>query len=255
LELELSYESERLRREVTAKLRLHAYIDDQSARHVLQYLILPSFEPCVAWDVFRQRSEGHPDRHILLRSSWRSDLDEEKLDTPAERLRHPYPLVPTVEIHELPVPSEELERLANELAAVMLPLGASTAVLGMDGTSFEVAIEQESRSFASVAKCRLSWWHEPPSEWSELGAWARRVESVFESAWSGGGNARTIPVHIPVIDDAAGRHEAQRAFHSGLYGRAAELLADIGTREKLTAAEEKMLEIALRRAGAPVPES
>lgn len=249
--MEQSDEYSRLRSEVTAKLRCHAYIDDRSAGHVFQYLVLPSFEPCVAWDVFHQRSEGHPDQYILLRSLWRADLDEEKIDSPAERLRHPYPLVPTVVIHELPVPSEELERLANELAAVQISVGGIRTSFSLDGTDFEVAVEQPSRSSGSAAKSRFHWHNRPPTEWSALGAWAKRAESVFESAGSAGGNAKAIPVHIPVIDDAAARHEAQRAFHSGLYGRAAELLADIGTREKLTAADEKMLDIALRRAGAP----
>jgi len=51
------------------------------------------------------------------------------------------------------------------------------------------------------------------------------------------------------IEDATARHEAQRLFHAGHYGRAAELLAEVGMREKLTAAEAKMLELAMKRAG------
>jgi hypothetical protein len=41
----------------------------------------------------------------------------------------------------------------------------------------------------------------------------------------------------------------QRAFHAGGYPRAAELLADVASRESLTPAEAKMLELALKRTG------
>jgi hypothetical protein len=72
---------------------------------------------------------------------------------------------------------------------------------------------------------------------------------VFESAWAARGDAAPTPLRIKAIDDAAARHEAQRSFHAGQYGRAAELLAEVDTREQLTPAETKMLELALKRAG------
>ena len=56
-------------------------------------------------------------------------------------------------------------------------------------------------------------------------------------------------VGATAIDESAARHEAQRLFHAGQYGRVAELLADVGAREKLTPADAKMLELALKRAG------
>ena len=254
MESEQIREFGQLRDEVTARLRHHAYIDDQNARHVFQYLILPSFTPPISWDVFRRRRKGSSNEHMLLRTSWWSDVDGEKLRTPVERLRHPYPLVPTIEVHELSAPSADLERLAQQLAAVELAIGASPEVGGVDGVNYEVAIEQPSSCIGQSARCRLSWWCQPPAAWSGLRAWAMEAENVFESAWSARREAGPVSLRMRSIDDAAARHQAQRLFHERHFGRAAELLADIATREMLTPVEEKMLEMALARAGFPKDE-
>jgi hypothetical protein len=57
------------------------------------------------------------------------------------------------------------------------------------------------------------------------------------------------PLRVKAINDSAARHEAQGLFHGGQYGWVAQLLAGIATRETLTPAETKMLELALKRAG------
>lgn len=251
MEQEQVREYGRLRDDIVAKLRHHAFVDDLNAHHVFQYLILPSFTPPIAWDVFHRRRLNHGDDFVLVRSSWRSDLDMEKLQSPVERLRHPYPLIPTIEVHQLSAASDELSRVAAELAALRLQIGAPRRVAGLDGVTYEVAIEQPPHYMTLAAKCRLSWWHEPPVEWEGLAAWVQRAEALFASAWAAHGAAAPTPLRIKAIDDAATRHEAQRLFHAGRYGRAAELLAEVGTREKLTPAEAKMLELALKRAADP----
>ena len=234
---------------VTRKLRHHAYIDDRNVLHAFQYFVLPAFTPLIAWDVFRRSRKDQPHEHVLIRSCWRSDMDQEKLCTPAERLRHPYPLVPTIEVHELSSPSADLERLAEDLGTLKLPIGASPAVAGVDGVTFEVAIGQPPDDLAFSARCRLSWWCEPPAAWGELRTWLTRAEKLFETAWTGRGNSAAVPLQVRTFDDVAARHEAQRLFHEGHYGRTAELLADIASRGKLSPAEEKMFELALQRAG------
>jgi hypothetical protein len=246
MELERVHEYGRLRDDIVRKLRHCAFVEE--GRHVFQYLILPSFTPPISWDVFRQRRRDHEDDFVLVRSAWRSDLDQERLRSPVERLRHPYPLVPTIEVHLLKAPSNDLATLASEVNALSLPIGAPPRVGGVDGVTYEVAIEAAPFCFFA-AKCRLSWWHKPPAEWHELAAWLHRAEAVFGAAWEGQGDAAPTPLRIKAIDDAAARHEAQRLFHAGHYGRVAEVLAEVATREKLTAAESKMLELALKRAG------
>jgi hypothetical protein len=176
-------------------------------------------------------------------------LDLEKLRTPVERSGHPYPLVPTVEVHELNSPSDELARLATEVAALRLTIGAAPSVGGVDGVMYEVAIEQPPHWIPFAAKCRLSWWNKPPEIWEGLSEWVQRAESTFESAWAKRGDAAPTPFRIKTIDDSAARNEAQRLFRASQFGRVAELLADIATRETLTRAEKKMLELALKRAG------
>ena len=247
MEPEQCREYRRLQDDIIGKLREHAFIDDREAHHGFQYLILPAFDPPVSWDVFRQRHRGREDTLILVRTVWRSDVDVEKLQSPVERLRHPYPLIPTIEVHQLHADPGELSRLAADLANLSLPIGAPRSVSGVDGVHYEVAIEQPPHDNALAAKCRLSWWCQPPVEWEGLATWCGRAEALFESAWLARGPAMPMPLQIKVIDDAATRLEAQRLFHAGLYGQAAERLAEIGTRTKLTPAEKKMLELALKR--------
>jgi hypothetical protein len=251
VEQEQSREYARLHNEMISKLRQCSLVDAIEGHHVFQYLILPSFTPPIAWDVFRRSRRNNGEDFVLARSAWRCDLDLEKLRSPAERLRHPYPLIPSVEVHLLNAASEELSRLSAELAALTLPLGAPPCVGGVDGVNYEVAIEQPPPPIPFAAKCRLSWWHEPPNAWASLAAWVSRAEAVFESAWATRGAAAATPLKIKAIDDAAARHEAQRLFHTGAYSRAADILAEVGTREKLTAAETKMLDLALKRSGGP----
>ncbi|WP_437280055.1 hypothetical protein WME90_05700 [Sorangium sp. So ce375] len=234
--------------DVYAKLRVHAYVDDRYAGHVFQYLVLPSFGAPVAWDVFRRRREGYDDDHVLVRTTWDCGADRSKFSTPVERLRHPYPLVPTIEVHQLAAPSDTLRELAVELAGLEIRIG-SLGVGGLDGTTYEIALDQPPHHIPFAAKCRLSFWHEPPTGWRGLGAWVSRAERVFIEAWSTHGPAARVPLPIRAIDDGAARQEAQRAFHAGSYARAAELLADVASRERLTPAEAKMLELALKRMG------
>jgi len=249
LDQEQAREYRRLQDDMTTKLRHHAFVDDRGSLHAFQYLVLPSFTPPVAWDVFRRRRRNQDDDFVLVRSCWRSDLDLEKLQTPVERLRHPYPLIPTIEVHQLTCASRELARLAAELAAMKLPVGAPASAFGCDGVTFEIAIEQPPHYIALAAKCRLSWWDKPPEGWEALAAWVQRAESIFEGAWATQGAAAPTPLRVMAIEDATARHEAQRLFHAGHYGLVAELLAEVSTREKLTPAEAKMLELALKRAG------
>src|SRR5688572_8657727 len=101
LDSEQGREFSRLQADVTARLRQHFFIDLQNGSHVFQYLILPAFDLPVAWDVFVRPRRGYEAEHVLLRTSWRVDLDREKFRTPVDRLRYPYPLVPTMEVHQL----------------------------------------------------------------------------------------------------------------------------------------------------------
>lgn len=146
--------------EVLLKLRCHRYIDGQiKGMHVFQYLILPSFEPLQAYDVFERGGTMS-----LYKTTWRSDVDSKKWIVPAEQLQQPQPLQPTISVQSLGVCAGALSELSRELCALKLPIGPPAAHFGCDGTSYEIAIGQ----FAMSARCRLSWWMPPPGEWDEL---------------------------------------------------------------------------------------
>jgi hypothetical protein len=246
LEVEQQREMTELELSLIPRLRGNGFVE--KGRHVFQYLILPSFEPLVAWDVLERGRRGHPNEVVLVRTCWRKDIDYERMRTPVERMKHEYPLEPTIELHELPAPSAELELLASELRTMRLPLGGPLAkVTIVDGTMCEVAIEQSSYWQAFAAKCRLTWHGLLGPDWAPLKAWVERAEAVFDRAWQNRGEPKPAPHQLPTIDDAAARHMAKDLFHAGQFGRAAELLADVSKREVLTAAEIKMLQLAVKR--------
>lgn len=60
----------------------------------------------------------------------------------------PFPLVPSLEVHQLNAASNELARLAVELAGIRLPVGAAPSV---GGITCQVAIGQPP----TVVLCRL----------------------------------------------------------------------------------------------------
>ncbi|MBL8084790.1 MAG: hypothetical protein JNN26_19360 [Candidatus Obscuribacter sp.] len=199
MEPEQSYEFRCLRDDVVQKMRHHTYVD--AATHVFQYLVLPAFTPTIAWDVFRRPRLGHSDDFILVRTTWRSDLDSEKVRTPVERLRHSRPLQPTIELNLLSVPSAELEQLSKELAELKLPIGAASHSYGIDGTFYEIAIDQSS-VYSSSAKCRLSWWHTPPAQWPGVLEWIKRAAIIFDASAQ---SVPSIPLRIRPIDDTASK--------------------------------------------------
>lgn len=71
MDQELLREFDCLRNDIVPKLRSHAFVDNLSARHVIQYLVLPSCTPPVAWDVFRRG------RKVIRMSSFSSEAPGE----------------------------------------------------------------------------------------------------------------------------------------------------------------------------------
>src|SRR6266498_727348 len=65
--------------------------------NVFSLFVLPSFSPSRRFTVYSpvRPEKGH--RPFVAFSTWRSDLDAEKLRSPIERLRYPKDLSPTIE--------------------------------------------------------------------------------------------------------------------------------------------------------------
>ncbi len=78
-------------------LRLGTLIDRHRSVPVCQFLILPSFENPVSWDVIKVVSRKDGAQTRLYRSCWRMDVDGQAMSSPVERLKHPRPYNPTLE--------------------------------------------------------------------------------------------------------------------------------------------------------------
>lgn len=221
--------------EVLHKLRCHRYVD--GGMHVFQYLILPSFEPLHAYDVFERGGTMS-----LYRTTWRSDLDSQKWSTPAEQFQHPQSLEPTISVQSLCVSTEALSKLSRDLCALQLPIGAPAAHFGCDGTSYEIAIGQ----FDISARCRLSWWMSPPREWDELRQWISKAEDLFEKAQS---TLEIAPNTKPLLSDAEIQEAARGSFYRKQYALTEKLIAEIQQRRTLSSSERKMLEICRKQLG------
>ncbi|HIA52366.1 MAG TPA: hypothetical protein EYN91_09805 [Candidatus Melainabacteria bacterium] len=172
MESELVNEFARLRETAYRDLRTHSNM--KGCEHVFQYLALPSFSPGVAFDVFRKPHKELDTEFVLVKTTWRSDIDGEKFRTPVERLKHPRPLEPTMEVQLLAVPSTTLSILVNELLELKMK-SAERIGLCLDGIAYELTINH------SGSECSLRWNMHLADEWEGLKNWIRKADSTFNS--------------------------------------------------------------------------
>jgi len=158
-------------------LRLGTCIDRHRSVPVCQFLILPSFENPVSWDVIKVVSRQAGAQVRLYRTCWRMDLDSKKMSSPVERLKHPRPFRPNFETDWVLVEAGELESVLLRLRRIRIPVMPADARTGCDGTSFELAVGDFSWN------TRIGWWCDVPKEWGELQPIVAELERLFESAW------------------------------------------------------------------------
>lgn len=161
-------------------LRLGTPIDRHRSVPMCQYLILPSFENPVSWDVIGvvSRTDGAQTR--LYRSCWRMDIDDQAMSSPAERLKHPRPYKPTLETDWVLFDKPKLEAILDRFKAVRIPLTLANERAGCDGTSFELSVG------GFFCNARIGWWCDLPEEWQEIRPIVVDLENLFESAWKRG---------------------------------------------------------------------
>ena len=87
----------RVRESAYDALRFGTLIDRDRSDAVCQFLILPSFENPISWDVIDVGSNRHGAQNRLYRSCWRMDVDSAAMRSPVERVKHPRPYAPTFE--------------------------------------------------------------------------------------------------------------------------------------------------------------
>ncbi len=158
-------------------LRLSTAIDRHQAIPICQLLTLPSFENPVSWDVIKMMSRQSRGETRLYRSCWRMDLDSQAMSSPMERLKHPYPFIPTIESDWILVDTTQLEAVLSRLQSIQIPLMLPSPQIGFDGTSFELALGD------FFCNARIRWWFEMPTEWRELQPVVTELEQLFESSW------------------------------------------------------------------------
>jgi hypothetical protein len=161
-------------------LRLGIPIDHHCSVALCQFLILPSFENAISWDVIRVGSRKDGAQTRLYRSCWRMDVDSQAMSSPVERLKHPRPYNPTLETDWVLVDNGKLKAILARFTAIRIPLTLATARVGCDGTSFELAVGD------SFCNARIGWWCDLPEEWQELSPVVADLGRLFEVAWARG---------------------------------------------------------------------
>jgi hypothetical protein len=158
-------------------LRLSRYLDRHLSVPVCQFLTLPSFENPFSWDVIQMAAQEVTQTR-LYRSCWRMDLDSQAMSSPLERLKHPHPFRPTIEVNWVLVDALQLEEILSKLHSIRIPLTFTNKQIGCDGTSFELAIGD------FFCNARIGWWCDMPKEWKELQPVVIELERLFESSWA-----------------------------------------------------------------------
>ena len=162
-------------------LRFGTLIERHRSVPVCQLLILPSFENPVSWDVIKIVSRHEAAQTRLCRSTWQMEVDEQAMSSPVERLRHPRPYKPTLETDWVLVDATRLEAILSRIRGIRIPLMLAESHVGLDGTSFELAIGGDC-----FCNARIGWWCDMPKEWQELAPVVAELERLFESTWDRG---------------------------------------------------------------------
>jgi hypothetical protein len=161
-------------------LRLRTPIGRRRSVPTCQFLILPSFENPVSWDVIRVVSRKDGAQTRLYRSCWRMDVDSQAMSSPVERLKHPRPYNPTLETDWVLIDKGKLDSILARFNAIQIPLTLAATRAGCDGTSFELTVGD------FFCNARISWWCDLPEEWQELRPVVADIESLFEATWQRG---------------------------------------------------------------------
>ena len=177
METEQREEFYAIREEAYNGLQSGKYIDRFRSVSVCRYLILPSFENPVSWDVIRVVARRAEAQTRLYRSCWRMDIDQQAMRSPIERLKHPRPYTPTIEVNCVSIDRNQVEAVLSQIRFKPIPLAIEHPPAGCDGTSFELALGD------FFCNARIRWWCDLPTEWKDLKPVVAELKQLFERAW------------------------------------------------------------------------
>lgn len=182
MEREHHAEWQELRARATDELRRGAAksLRRGQPQRLVQVLVLPSFEPSLAYEVICVPSVSAPtasvpEAFVAIRTSWDQPADLACFASPVERLRHPRVLRPTMQRREGTLAASEARALVADLANLQLPLAPGPAPSGLDGTRYELTLG------AGSAQATVRWWERPPANWAAAAALAERVVAWVEA--------------------------------------------------------------------------
>lgn len=182
MEREHHAEWQELRARATDELRrgAGASLRRGQPQRLVQVLVLPSFAPAVACDVFRVPAvpaspASEPEALMAIRTCWDLPADLARFASPVERLRHPRVLQPTMVRRQGTLAAAEARAIVAELDGLQLPLLPAPAAWGLDGTRHELTLG------AGSAEATVRWWERPPANWSAAAALAERVVAWVEA--------------------------------------------------------------------------
>lgn len=141
---------------------------------LVQVLILPSFEPSRAYEVFRVAAVGDSaasenEAFVAVVTCWDRTADLARFASPVERLRHARVLQPTMLRREGTFAADDARALVADLANLQVPLVPGPAAFGLDGTRYELTVG------AGSAAATVHWWERPPANWAAVAELAARV--------------------------------------------------------------------------------
>lgn len=140
---------------------LNAVPESGSFTHVFSYWRLPAFYDHTRTTLYTpNRSDGEK-RPFITITTWRRDVDLDKLRDPIERLKHPKFLNPTIEESAFDVSPGSVADAVATLSEISLPaLRPIEKVVGLDGIGFRFSFSQ---GFYALD---ISWWMERPQAWN-----------------------------------------------------------------------------------------
>lgn len=182
MEREHHAEWQELRARATDELRRGAAASLRRGQphRLVQVLVLPSFAPSLACEVFCVPSvpastASEREAFVAIRTSWDQPADLACFATPVERLRHPRVLQPTMLRRQGTLAAADARALVADLANLQLPLAPTPAPSGLDGTRYELTLG------AGSAEATVRWWERPPANWAAAAALAERVVAWVEA--------------------------------------------------------------------------
>lgn len=129
----------------------------------LQALVLPSFEDSWRYELLASVPDrSRPD--LAVKTVWHRGINSAKFANPLVRLSYGAGIrqLPTIEEFDAEVEAALVDDLCAKAATLKVPPFAGKSTLGLDGTSYQLALG------SSPCAARFEWWHFPPEGWEPL---------------------------------------------------------------------------------------